>query len=543
MDSKKAAESSSIAKFFDSKSWKFYAGVIAGLTLAGAGALILSNQQSSFKQRRQPKEKVPDLTEDMYETMSDNAIALLSAQQRLSASTILKTKGNKAFIDKKYDSAIRLYTQAIRFLADPIFYSNRAACFSNLGQMDRVLADCNEALRLNPTYIRALQRRAQAHESMGDESNALFDYTIISILEGFQNKKATEGTCRLLKSISEQKAKEIIKTKAHRLPSSVFTTAYLESFRPDKNVGDLPYALNEDGGDAYYIKARAALAQKKYYESLEYIKTAVGLECSNQALALNLKGTLTYLEGQSDAALDDFNKALMLNPNYVQIYIKKSNVYMEQGDLASANRQLELAIKINPLDPDIYYHRGQVHYISGQYKLALDDYTESIRLDSTFVYAHIQLAVVNHKLNRHSISERMFEKILTQFPSSAEVCNYYGEVLIDQGKIQKAVDMFSKAMSLDPSHPVPYINKAMILYQNLSKPDEAIQLCKNALDADPACDAAVASLAQMLIEQDRPSEALIYYQKAIDLARTQTELEHAISYVEATKSQIRQVSF
>lgn len=206
------------------------------------------------------------------------------------------------------------------------------------------------------------------------------------------------------------------------------------------------------------------------------------MECSNQALALNLKGTLTYLEGQSDAALDDFNKALILNPNYIQIYIKKSNVYMEQGDLASAIAQLELAIKLNPLDPDIYYHRGQVHYISGQYTLALNDYTESIRLDSTFVYAHIQLAVVNHKLSHHSTAELMFEKISTQFPSSAEVYNYYGEVLIDQGKIQKAVDMFSKAMSLDPSHPVPYINKAMILYQNLGKPDEAIQLCKNALD-------------------------------------------------------------
>lgn len=60
------------------------------------------------------------------------------------------------------------------------------------------------------------------------------------------------------------------------------------------------------------------------------------------------------------------------------------------------------------------------------------------------------------------------------------------------------------------------------------------------LIADPACDAAVASLAQMLIEQDRPSEALVYYEKAIDLARTKTELEHAISYVEATKAQIRQ---
>lgn len=56
---------------------------------------------------------------------------------------------------------------------------------------------------------------------------------------------------------------------------------------------------------------------------------------------------------------------------------------------------------------------------------------------------------------------------------------------------------------------------------------------------DPACDAAVASLAQMLLEQGKPEEAIKYYEMAIGLARTQSELEHAISYVEATKSQIR----
>lgn len=56
---------------------------------------------------------------------------------------------------------------------------------------------------------------------------------------------------------------------------------------------------------------------------------------------------------------------------------------------------------------------------------------------------------------------------------------------------------------------------------------------------DPACDAAVASLAQILLELGRAEEALKYYETAIDLARTQPELEHAISYVEATKTQIR----
>lgn len=56
---------------------------------------------------------------------------------------------------------------------------------------------------------------------------------------------------------------------------------------------------------------------------------------------------------------------------------------------------------------------------------------------------------------------------------------------------------------------------------------------------DPACDAAVASLAQMLLEQGEPEEALRYYETAIDLARTEAELQHAISYVEATKAQVR----
>jgi hypothetical protein len=43
----------------------------------------------------------------------------------------------------------------------------------------------------------------------------------------------------------------------------------------------------------------------------------------------------------------------------------------------------------------------------------------------------------------------------------------------------------------------------------------------------------------MYLEQDRHIEALPYYEKAIDLARTEAELQLAISYVEATKMQIR----
>lgn len=96
----------------------------------------------------------------------------------MAASNVLKSRADTAFTNKKFDEAIRLYTQAIRFKADPVFYSNRAACYANIGMHDKVLEDCDIALLLNPTYTKALSRRAQALERKGDLSEALFGKTL-----------------------------------------------------------------------------------------------------------------------------------------------------------------------------------------------------------------------------------------------------------------------------------------------------------------------------------------------------------------------------
>jgi import receptor subunit TOM70 len=70
---------------------------------------------------------------------------------------------------------------ALQYKADPIFFSNRAACYANLGYNDRVIEDCNEALRLDPVYVKALNRRAHALEKKGDLENALYGKRQISL--------------------------------------------------------------------------------------------------------------------------------------------------------------------------------------------------------------------------------------------------------------------------------------------------------------------------------------------------------------------------
>ncbi|CAO3610612.1 unnamed protein product [Mucor hiemalis] len=345
---------------------------------------------------------------------------------------------------------------------------------------------------------------------------------------------------KTLKKVSELKAKELIKTRKPRLPSPTFITAYLESFHLDSN-NDIPSTIDEDSGDAYYAKARRSLAEKKYYEAMEEVCSAVSAGCSAkyQPFALNLKGTMAFLKGDSQEALTIFNQSINVAPAYVQNYIKCSSIYLEQGDLDNALLMFEKAINLNPLDSDIYYHRGQVYFISGHFTEALEDYKKSIALNSSFVFAHIQLAVVHYRMERIEESMATLRAAVEKFPLSSDVNNYYGEIMAAQSKQNEALELFNKAMSLDPNNPLPYINKAMVIYQSVNGVEEAINLCKSALEADSACDAAVASLAQMLLEQDRQNEALTYYQQAVDLARTETELALAISYVEATKVQIR----
>ncbi|KAI9301753.1 hypothetical protein BJ944DRAFT_257413 [Cunninghamella echinulata] len=503
-----------LKKFFEDKDWKFYLAVLAGVGVVGASAYYLSQPSSpkekpSKKEGKSKKSSANDATREEttrsttstttttttsttttksidYATLSDEDILKLTTEQKDEAAQSLKDKGNKLFGTKKYEEAIVAYTNALRFKSDPIYYSNRAACYSFLGKHDLVIADTNEALKLDPSYVKAINRRAQALEKENQLEDALYDFTCVCILENFKNDNATRAMERLLKQVASTRAKEIMETKKNTLtlPSSTYVKAYLDSFRPT-NI-ELPTTTDESSGDYYLAKAFRAVAESDYKCAAEYSEKAVELGCSSTYLpyALNLKGTFVFLKGDAQGALECLNKSIELNPDYVQNYIKRSSIYIEQQDITSAFKEFENAIAKNPSDPDTYYHRGQIHYISTNFDSAVKDYSESIKLDDSFVYAHVQLGVAQYKMGSISSAMSTFNATLKKFPQSAEVHNYYGELLADQKQFNEAIAEFTKAIELDAKNPLPYINKAMLTFQEKKDVDEAVRLCKQALEGN-----------------------------------------------------------
>lgn len=59
------------------------------------------------------------------------------------------------------------------------------------------------------------------------------------------------------------------------------------------------------------------------------------------------------------------------------------------------------------------------------------------------------------------------------------------------------------------------------------------------LAVDPECDIAVATMAQLLLQQNNVTEALKYFERAAELARTEGEIVNALSYAEATRTQVQ----
>ena len=78
-----------------------------------------------------------------------------------------RARGNDLFKSERFTEACSAYGEGLRL--DPsnsVLYCNRAACWFKLGQWERSVDDCNQALRIQPNYLKALLRRALSNSKV-----------------------------------------------------------------------------------------------------------------------------------------------------------------------------------------------------------------------------------------------------------------------------------------------------------------------------------------------------------------------------------------
>ncbi|KAH7130160.1 hypothetical protein B0J11DRAFT_245324 [Dendryphion nanum] len=511
-----------------------------------------AEKDSVEEPKAEPKKaSVAPAVEDELPDVDETSVQALSEEQRKEYAAKLKAAGNKAYGSKDYNRAIDLYGKAILCKQDPVFYSNRAACWNAMSNWERVIDDTTAAINLDNEYVKALNRRANAYEQVERNSEALLDYTASCIIDGFRNENSAQSVERLLKKVAEAKGKAILAGKEKKLPSPTFVTNYLQSFRPKPP----PYGLDDDAdldeesGKGQLRRGLNAMNSKTsdgYTEAAEAFDRAleIGDLDEHEAFAYNMRGTFRYLKGENDDALKDMDRSVELQPSLTQSYIKRASMHLELANPDAAEDDFKAALGQNKDDPDIYYHRAQLHFIKAEFGEAAKDYQKSIDLDKDFIFSHIQLGVTQYKMGSIASSMATFRRCMKNFDKVPDVYNYYGELLLDQQKYQEAIEKFDTAVEMEKSikpmgmNVLPLINKALALFQWKNEYTEAEKLCEKALIIDPECDIAVATMAQLLLQQGKVTDALKYFERAAELSRTEGEIINALSYAEATRTQL-----
>lgn len=488
----------------------------------------------------------------------DSVLSSASEETRKSLASSFKAAGNHEYQKKNFDAALKHYSDAIKCdPKDPIFYSNKAACYAAQEKHAQVVHETTKALEIKDDYIKCLSRRAVAYEKLQQYPDAVLDYTAACILTDFADKTLNNAVDRNLRLNSEKLAKTDAYSKSDKLPSHSFCSAYLASFGPR----DLPASIEnaQENTPEYDMKlAFAALKEQtseSYEQAMNLFNSATTkfssleeekheLDAEAYALALEYRSTFRFLTNNVDDALSDIDRSLKLHPT-VQAYVKRSSVHMERGNITSANQDFEAALKLNPDSADVYYHRAQIAFLTQDFEAAIKDYKKSVELDPTFLFSHIQLAVSQYRHGSSSEALKIFNDLLAKFENSSDVHNYYAEVLLDQGQVDRSVEEFDKAIALETKKPngainvLPMVNKALAVFSKTQDIAAADALCRKAVALDPASDVAVSTLAQLCLQQNKVEEAVELFDKTAKLSRTEGERVQALSFAGAAKTQLR----
>lgn len=113
---------------------------------------------------------VPDLSALIKNSCSSSAVDKVEAERQ-------KVLGNEAVAANKPEKAVECYDKAIKI--DPssaIYFSNRAAAYSMMGEHFKALEDAKQSCKLNPSYSKAYNRLGKAHLALGEPEEAVIAF-------------------------------------------------------------------------------------------------------------------------------------------------------------------------------------------------------------------------------------------------------------------------------------------------------------------------------------------------------------------------------
>ncbi len=236
----------------------------------------------------------------------------------------------------------------------------------------------------------------------------------------------------------------------------------------------------------------------QYDDAINEYKTAIWLDCLNIPSYRHL--CQTYEEqGDYDSAIDTYHKLIEILPTMPEFHSNLANIYYLKGEIKEAISHYQAAITLNPNkkwtsiisqtlgyvhqqnakdldaaisayqsaflltpdDIDIYVNLGSAFYDKEDYDNALTVYRSALELDPTNAKIHCNLGFLHW--GKGDTDEAMKEyELAIEYDKTYDIAyNNLGVIYLDDlGRIQQAIDLFTKAIEYNPNYALAHFNLA-----------------------------------------------------------------------------------
>ncbi|XP_065388468.1 dnaJ homolog subfamily C member 7 isoform X9 [Macaca fascicularis] len=321
------------------------------------------------------------------------------------------------------------------------YYGNRAATLMMLGRFREALGDAQQSVRLDDSFVRGHLREGKCHLSLGNAMAACrsfqraleLDHKNAQAQQEFKNANAVMEYEKIAETDFEKrdfrKAGAQWPTANLHLPDSsdssdspVSATLGLQVvFCMDRALEFAPACHR------FKILKAECLAMLGRYPEAQSVASDILRMDSTNADALYVRGLCLYYEDCIEKAVQFFVQALRMAPDHEKACIacrnaKALKAKKEDGNKAFKEGNYKLAYELYTealgIDPNniktnakLYCNRGTVNSKLRKLDDAIEDCTNAVKLDDTYIKAYLRRAQCYMDTEQYEEAVRDYEKV------------------------------------------------------------------------------------------------------------------------------------
>ena len=183
------------------------------------------------------------------------------------------------------------------------------------------------------------------------------------------------------------------------------------------------------------------------------------LDLNPLSFTYHIRGLAYISISKYDDAIEDYDRAIAIDPDYVVAYSNRSVAKSHKGDYDGAIADCSNAVAIDPNYSAAYNNRGAAKLRKGDYDGAIADCSESISIDPNRAATYNTRGAAKAHKGDYDGAIADYDRSIAIEPNNANAYNNRGVDKFSKGDYAAAIDDFSRAIELDPDDASAYSNR------------------------------------------------------------------------------------